>query len=142
MKIYIVVGSVREGRTAIKVAHWVLQEIKKYGFSTLETELVDLKEWDLPLFAGSHPPLTGIYDQPKQQEWADFIALADAFIFISPEYNHGYSPALKNAWIIWPRNGKANRQLISVMASPTAHVPLIRSVRSALSLAWWIPMRL
>ena len=97
MKIYIVVGSVREGRTAIKVAHWVLQEIKKYGFSTLETELVDLKEWDLPLFAGSHPPLTGIYDQPKQQEWADFIALADAFIFISPEYNHGYSPALKNA---------------------------------------------
>ena len=55
MKIYIVVGSVREGRTAIKVAHWVLQEIKKYGFSTLETELVDLKEWDLPLFAGSHP---------------------------------------------------------------------------------------
>ena len=41
--------------------------------------------------------MTGIYDQPKQQEWADFIALADAFIFISPEYNHGYSPALKNA---------------------------------------------
>lgn len=66
MKIYIVVGSVREGRTAIKVAHWVLQEIKSYTFSTLETEIVDLKEWDLPLFAGAHPPLTGIYDQPKQ----------------------------------------------------------------------------
>ncbi|MEK5794397.1 NADPH-dependent FMN reductase, partial [Acinetobacter nosocomialis] len=56
-----------------------------------------LKQWDLPLFAGSHPPATGIYDQPKQQEWADKIAQADAFIFISPEYNHGYSPALKNA---------------------------------------------
>jgi len=49
MKIYIVVGSVREGRTAIKVAHWVLQEIKSYAFSTLETEIVDLKEWDLLL---------------------------------------------------------------------------------------------
>ena len=47
MKIYIVVGSVREGRTALKVAHWVLQEIKSYGFSTLEIEIVDLKEWDL-----------------------------------------------------------------------------------------------
>ena len=97
MKIYIVVGSVREGRTAIKVAHWVLQEIKSYAFSTLETEIVDLKEWDLPLFSGAHPPLTGIYDQPKQQEWAAQIAKGDAFIFISPEYNHGYSPALKNA---------------------------------------------
>ncbi|MGO1158536.1 NADPH-dependent FMN reductase [Acinetobacter lwoffii] len=97
MKIYIVVGSVREGRTAIKVAHWVLQEIKSYAFSTLETEIVDLKEWDLPLFSGAHPPLTGIYDQPKQQDWADKIALGDAFIFVTPEYNHGYSPALKNA---------------------------------------------
>ena len=97
MKIYIVVGSVREGRTAIKVAHWVLQEIKSYTFSTLEVEIVDLKEWDLPFFAGENPPMTGIYDQPKQQEWADKIATGDAFIFISPEYNHGYSPALKNA---------------------------------------------
>ena len=83
MKIYIVVGSVREGRTALKVAHWVLQEIKSYGFSTLEIEIVDLKEWALPLFSGAHPPLTGIYDQPKQQDWADKIARGDAFIFIT-----------------------------------------------------------
>ncbi|NHC04879.1 NAD(P)H-dependent oxidoreductase [Acinetobacter sp. 187] len=97
MKIYIVVGSVREGRTAIKVAKWIEKSIQSYGFNTVETELVDLKEWDLPIFAGANPPLTGIYDQPKQQEWADYIAKGDAFIFISPEYNHGYSPALKNA---------------------------------------------
>lgn len=97
MKIYIVVGSVREGRTAIKVADWIKNEIVSYGFNTVEAELVDLKQWDLPIFAGSHPPLTGIYDQPKQQDWADHIAQGDAFIFISPEYNHGYSPALKNA---------------------------------------------
>lgn len=97
MKLYIVVGSVREGRTAIKVADWVLKQIQSYSFATIETEIVDLKEWDLPIFAGSHPPMTGIYDQPKQQEWANKIASGDAFIFISPEYNHGYSPALKNA---------------------------------------------
>lgn len=97
MKLYIVVGSVREGRTAIKVADWVLKQIQSYGFATIETEIVDLKEWNLPIFAGSHPPMTGIYDQPKQQEWANKIASGDAFIFISPEYNHGYSPALKNA---------------------------------------------
>lgn len=97
MKLYIVVGSVREGRTSIKVANWILNQIQSYDFATVQTEIVDLKEWDLPIFAGANPPLTGIYDQPKQQAWADHIAKGDAFIFISPEYNHGYSPALKNA---------------------------------------------
>lgn len=97
MKIQVVIGSVREGRTAIKVARWVQKSIESYNFSTVQVELVDLKEWDLPFFAGANPPLTGIYDQPKQQAWADKIAQGDAFIFISPEYNHGYSPALKNA---------------------------------------------
>ena len=97
MKLHIIVGSVREGRTAIKIANWLLSEIESYDYSTVETEIVDLKEWDLPIFAGAHPPASGIYDQPKQQAWADKIATADAFILISPEYNHGYSPALKNA---------------------------------------------
>ena len=97
MKLYIVVGSVREGRTAIKVTRWAEKTIKNFEYSTVQTEIIDLKEWNLPIFAGAHPPLSGIYDQPKQQEWADKISQADAFIFISPEYNHGYSPALKNA---------------------------------------------
>lgn len=97
MLIYIIVGSVREGRTAIKVANWVQQATSELALNNIQTEIVDLKEWDLPLFAGSHPPATGIYDQPKQQQWADKISQAQAFIFISPEYNHGYSPALKNA---------------------------------------------
>lgn len=97
MKIQIIVGSVREGRIAIKVARWVQRSIERANYSTIQVELIDLKEWNLPIFSGSHPPLTGIYDQPKQQQWADKIASGDAVILISPEYNHGYSPALKNA---------------------------------------------
>ena len=97
MNIQIIVGSIREGRVAIKVAKWLKKEIQNLEFSTINVEILDLKEWDLPFFAGAHPPLTGIYDQPKQQAWADKVAQGDAFIFISPEYNHGYSPALKNA---------------------------------------------
>ncbi|ENX24048.1 hypothetical protein F892_00665 [Acinetobacter vivianii] len=97
MLIYIIVGSIREGRTAIKIANWVNQAINELSLADIQTEIVDLKEWALPIFAGAHPPATGVYDQPKQQQWADKIAAADAFIFISPEYNHGYSPALKNA---------------------------------------------
>lgn len=97
MLIYIIVGSIREGRTAIKIANWVDQAINELSLNAIQTEIIDLKEWALPIFAGAHPPATGVYDQPKQQQWADKIAAADAFILISPEYNHGYSPALKNA---------------------------------------------
>lgn len=82
MKIYIIVGSIREGRTAIKVAKWVLEAIESFDYNTLETEIVDLKEWDLPVFAGSHPPITGIYDQPKQQQWAEKISEGDGFILL------------------------------------------------------------
>ena len=97
MLIYIIVGSIREGRTAIKVANWLQHAIGELSIASLTTEIVDLKQWDLPIIAGSHPPASGIYDQPKQQQWADRVVQADGFIFISPEYNHGYSPALKNA---------------------------------------------
>jgi NAD(P)H-dependent FMN reductase len=97
MNIQIIVGSIREGRVAIKVAEWLLKEIQKLDFSTLNVEIVDLKEWDLPFFAGKNSPASGIYDQPKQQEWAKKVASGDAFIFITPGYNHGYSPVLKNA---------------------------------------------
>ena len=97
MLIYIIVGSIREGRTAIKIANWIDQAINELSLNDIQTEIIDLKEWALPIFAGAHPPATGVYDQPKQQQWADKIAAADAFILISPEYNHGYSPALKNA---------------------------------------------
>ncbi|OTG63801.1 NADPH-dependent FMN reductase [Acinetobacter silvestris] len=97
MKIYIIVGSIREGRVAIKIADWLYKQIKQLGFSTVDVEIIDLKVWDLPFFAGKNSPATGIYDQPKQQDWADKITLGDAFIFVTPEYNHGYSPVLKNA---------------------------------------------
>ena len=79
MKIQVIIGSVREGRTAIKVARWVQQGFEQLGLNTVQLELVDLKEWDLPIFSGANPPMTGIYDQPKQQAWADHIAQGDAF---------------------------------------------------------------
>lgn len=59
MNIQIIVGSIREGRVAIKVAEWLLKEIQKLDFSTLNVEIVDLKEWDLPFFAGKNSPAQG-----------------------------------------------------------------------------------
>jgi NAD(P)H-dependent FMN reductase len=60
-------------------------------------ELIDLKEWNLPVFALAKPPIMGDYEDALQQRWASKIASADGYLLISPEYNHGYSPALKSA---------------------------------------------
>ena len=135
MKIQVIIGSVRKGRTAIKVARWVQKGFEQLELNTVQLELVDLKEWGLPIFSGANPPMTGIYDQPKQQAWADHIAQGDAFIFISPEYNHGYSPALKNALDYLAKNGKANLRPISVMVVPMAHAPSTKFAKSVLNSA-------
>ena len=95
MLVYIIVGSVREGRTAIKIANWLETTIPSFNLKDFQTEVIDLKVWNLPSFSGSHPPATGIYDQPKQQEWADKIAQADAFIFIRIQPR--LQPSFKNA---------------------------------------------
>lgn len=136
MLIYIIVGSIREGRTAIKVANWVQQATAELALSDIQTEVVDLKEWDLPLFAGAHPPATSIYDQPKQQQWADKIAQAQAFIFISPEYNHGYSPALKNAldYVGKEWQGKAAAFIGYGSTNGSRSISQIRQVASSLGL--------
>lgn len=95
MHIQIINGSVREGRVAKPVADWAFGVASdRQDFSV---EMIDLKEQDLPMFDLPKSPIMGNYESPIQQKWADKIAQGDAYIFISPEYNHGYSPALKNA---------------------------------------------
>ncbi len=136
MLVYIIVGSVREGRTAIKIANWLETAIPSFNLEDFQTEVIDLKDWNLPLFSGSHPPATGIYDQPKQQEWADKIAKADAFIFISPEYNHGYSPALKNAldYVGKEWSGKPAAFIGYGSTNGSRSISQIRQVTSSLSI--------
>jgi NAD(P)H-dependent FMN reductase len=95
MHIQIIVGSVREGRRAKPVADWVYQQATSRGDCSVE--LVDLKDWDLPLFSLGRPPILGEYEDELQQRWAQKIAQADGYLFVSPEYNHGYTPVLKNA---------------------------------------------
>jgi NAD(P)H-dependent FMN reductase len=65
--------------------------------SDAEYELVDIKDFELPLLDEPIPPSMGKYQQPHTKRWAAKIASLDAFVFISPEYNHGIPAALKNA---------------------------------------------
>ncbi|MCX6545982.1 MAG: NAD(P)H-dependent oxidoreductase [Acidobacteria bacterium] len=95
IKIAIVIGSTRPGRKAEEVARWVYEHAAKR--SDAEFELVDIKNFDLPLLDEAMPPSMGKYAQPHTKAWAAKVASFDAYVFVTPEYNHGPSGALKNA---------------------------------------------
>jgi NAD(P)H-dependent FMN reductase len=93
--IQILVGSVREGRKSLPIAQWV--DARAALRNEFQTELVDLADWSLPMFAFAKPPAIGLSEDAAQRRWAAKISAADGYIFISPEYNHGPSAVLKNA---------------------------------------------
>lgn len=95
MHLQIIVGSVREGRTSLGVGDWALAHIQHRN--ELTVELIDLKKWNLPMMDFAAPPAMGVYENDLQKRWGEKVAQADGYIFVSPEYNHGYSAALKNA---------------------------------------------
>lgn len=95
IKLAIIIGSTRPGRNGEAVARWVHDIAKKR--KDAEFELVDIKDFNLPLLDEPIPPTMGKYSQPHTKAWAAKIAAFDAFVFVTPEYNHGISGALKNA---------------------------------------------
>lgn len=95
LKVGIILGSTRPGRVGEQVAHWVHELAKKRGGA--EYILLDLKDQNLPLLDEPVPPAMGQYSKPHTQAWAAKIAPLDAFVFVTPEYNHGTCAALKNA---------------------------------------------
>src|SRR5437763_7943707 len=95
LKIGIIIGSTRPNRNGEAVAKWVYQVAKKR--SDAEFELVDIKDFNLPLLDEPVPPIMGQYSKPHTKTWAAKIGSFDAYVFVTPEYNHGTSGALKNA---------------------------------------------
>jgi NAD(P)H-dependent FMN reductase len=95
LKVGIITGSTRPNRKSLEVAKWVLDIASKR--TDAEYELVDIKDFELPLFDEPMPPSMGQYQQPHTKRWAAKIASLDAFVFVTPEYNHGIPAALKNA---------------------------------------------
>jgi NAD(P)H-dependent FMN reductase len=95
IKIGIVVGSTRPGRRADSVARWVLENAQKRGDA--QYEIVDIADYNLPLLDEPVPPSMGKYTKPHTLKWAKKVAELDAFVFVTPEYNHAPSAALKNA---------------------------------------------
>src|SRR5260221_13465190 len=95
LRIAIIIGSTRPGRNGEAVAKWVHEIAKKR--TDAEFELVDIKDFNLPLLDEPMPPIMGQYSKPHTKTWAAKIGSFDGFVFVMPEYNHGISGALKNA---------------------------------------------
>ena len=95
LRVAIILGSTRPGRNGEAVANWAYQIAKTR--SDAEFELVDIQDYNLPLLDEPIPPSLGEYMHDHTRRWSDQIASFDGYVFVTPEYNHSTSAALKNA---------------------------------------------
>jgi NAD(P)H-dependent FMN reductase len=95
LRIAIIIGSTRPGRKGEAVAKWVYEIAQKR--IDAEFELVDIKDFNLPLLDEPMSPIMGQYTHQHTKDWSATIASFDAYVFVTPEYNHATSGALKNA---------------------------------------------
>lgn len=95
LKVGIILGGTRPGRNGEAVAKWVQQIAVRRRDA--QFELVDIADFNLPLLDEPVPPSMGQYSKDHTKRWAAKIASLDAFVFVTPEYNHSTSGALKNA---------------------------------------------
>jgi NAD(P)H-dependent FMN reductase len=143
IKIKIIIGSIRDGRFGERPANWINEELKKWD--GIDVELLDLKDYPMPLFDSAIPPsgLKMKYPDENVQKWSAKVNDGDAFIIITPEYNYGYPSSLKNAidWLFpeWARKavgfisygsvggGRAAEQL-RIVALGVKLVPINRGI--------------
>jgi NAD(P)H-dependent FMN reductase len=95
----VIVGSTRPTRAADRVVPWVVRRAEAHG--AFEVELLDLRDWPLPMF-GEHFGTIGDFNDPTYSEpivkrWNQKVREGDAYLVVTPEYNHSVPGVLKNA---------------------------------------------
>ncbi|HTA16686.1 MAG TPA: NAD(P)H-dependent oxidoreductase [bacterium] len=99
LKLQIIVGSTRPERNADAVLRWVAPIAQANG--AFEVEILDLLDWKLPFFQETLATVGDFknptYSDPIVKRWNTKIKEADAYLFITPEYNHSFPGVLKNA---------------------------------------------
>ncbi|WP_033289800.1 NADPH-dependent FMN reductase [Amycolatopsis jejuensis] len=93
-RIALVIGTTRTGRKGADIAAWAHRIANSRDDA--EFTVVDLAEYDLPLYDDPMPPMRRAVMPPAVQRWADAISPHDGYLFVTAEYNHGIPAALKN----------------------------------------------
>ena len=135
LKIGIILGSTRPGRKGDQVAKWVLEQASKRDSATYE--LVDLADFALPHLDEAITASQGRYENEHTKAWAAAVAQYDGFVFVTPEYNHSTSGALKNAidFIYAEWNNKAAGFVSYGVAGGTRAVEHLRLIVGELQIA-------
>jgi NAD(P)H-dependent FMN reductase len=99
LKLQVIVGSTRPGRQADAVLRWLMSHAKAH--EAFEVETLDLREWPLPFFQETIATVGDLndptYSDPLVKRWNNKIKEADAYVIVTPEYNHSIPAVLKNA---------------------------------------------
>lgn len=94
-KLKIISSTVRPGRKGPIVAAWILEVARQYG--NFEVELLDLGQINLPMMNEAQHPSLRQYEHEHTKKWSAVIDEADAFIFVTAEYDYNYPAPLRNA---------------------------------------------
>lgn len=94
-KIAVIIGSTRATRWADKPAAWMLKQAQ--ARTDMTAELVDLRDFDLPLFDEPASNMWMPSTDPRAIAWQKKLAEFDGYIFVVAEYNHSVTGSLKNA---------------------------------------------
>ncbi len=91
----VIVASTRDERKAPLIAEWFMGQARRHG--KFDVELIDLRDVALPLFDEPRHPRLQQYEYEHTKRWSAIVQRADAFVFVTPEYNFGTPPSLVNA---------------------------------------------
>jgi NAD(P)H-dependent FMN reductase len=91
----IVIGSTRPGRIGPAFAEWMERFAREHG--KFEPVITDIAAFDLPVYDEPRHPRLGQYEHEHTKAWSKAIDAADAFVFVTPEYNYFAAPAIVNA---------------------------------------------
>jgi NAD(P)H-dependent FMN reductase len=91
----IIIASTRPGRAGLAIAEWFTDRAQAHaGF---ELNVVDLAALALPMLDEPNHPRLRQYTHQHTRDWSAIVEASDAFVFVTPEYNYGYTAPLKNA---------------------------------------------
>ena len=93
--VQLILGSTRQARFGEAVAGWFHRIAS--ARTDLTVELLDLRDWPLAFLDAHIPPAMAVSADPDTRRWADRLSQAQAYVLLTPEYNHGPSAVLKNA---------------------------------------------
>lgn len=95
LKLQVIICSTRPGRVGPSVAHWFHDYARRHG--KFDAHLVDLADFALPLYDEPIHPVRQHYEHAHTKRWSESVASADAYAFVTPEYNYGPPPSFVNA---------------------------------------------